>query len=82
MSEAITGLIVAVLAYAAQALRQKMKERKTNEGDATTNPPPQLKFCKQCFFFREYRKATKHLTDSNSDTQIIRIHRDHEGIDK
>lgn len=73
MSEGITAIVAALLTYAAQVIRQRIKERRKT--GSTMPPPPNAEQCKECFFFREFRKRSD-LTRSNSDTQIIRIYRE------
>lgn len=71
MSEAITAVITAILTFAAQELRQRIKAKKTS---STTPPPPESDFCKHCFFFKHFKRTVgRCLTDS--DTTIVRIYR-------
>jgi hypothetical protein len=76
MSQAITAIIAALLTFAAQEIRQRIKKKKDF---STMPPPPTVEDCKKCFFFREFKKR-ESLT--NSDTQIIRIYRHERGDDE
>lgn len=66
MSEALTALVTAILMFVAAEIRKRSKKQRIS----TNPPPPDQSICKQCFFFREFKRGLDDKRDS--DTTILR----------
>lgn len=70
MSESIVAIVTAIVTVIARELITKtMSKRKKN-----SETPFSIQYCKDCFFFKEFKRRVGRITDS--DTTIIKFYRD------
>lgn len=73
MSEIIVAVSTAITTFVVTDLIKKIMSRNKKISET----PFSLNYCKDCFFFKEFKRNSKHIKDS--DTTIIKLHREQNG---